>query len=223
LQDFRTAATEPRTGKPVTITRNACATGSSVIGCCHVFAYRFSPLVLSPSFQDPHQLSFTSIWDAEPSSVTFEGALVPVFRVHLAREGPHSLRDRAEVDSPGAAAEILGKYLQHADREHFVVIMLCTQNRLIGVHTVSIGTLNAALVCAREVFKAPILANAAGIIVGHNHPSGDPEPSPEDKAITHMLRRAGDLLGIPVLDHIVVGDSERFVSLKRLGIFDYPS
>lgn len=123
------------------------------------------------------------------------------------------------MDGPEAVAKVFAEHLKHADREHFVVMMLCVQNRLIGVHTVSVGTLSAALVSPREVFKAAILANAASIVVGHNHPSGDPTPSPEDLAVTKVLRDAGELLDIPVLDHVVIGDGGRYSSLKRMGLF----
>ena len=144
----------------------------------------------------------------------------PTFRVALIREGGDSIIERASMDRPEVVAATFAEHLQFADREHFVVMLLCTQNRLIGLHTASIGTLNTSLVCPREVFKAAILANAASVIVGHNHPSGDPSPSPEDQATTHDLRRAGRILDIPVLDHIIVGDRGRFCSLKRMGVFD---
>ena len=145
-------------------------------------------------------------------------ASFPVFGVRLVRENLDGSSERREMDGPDEVAKVFAEHLQHADREHFVVMLLCTQNRLIGVNTVSVGTLNAALVSPREVFKAAILANAASVIVGHNHPSGDPQPSPEDVQVTEVLRRAGELLDIPVLDHVVVGDGGRYASLKRLGL-----
>jgi DNA repair protein RadC len=98
------------------------------------------------------------------------------------------------------------KHIGQEDREHFVIIMLDTRNKLIGLHTVSIGTLNANLIHPREVFKAPIISNAASIILGHNHPSGDLEPSKEDYDVTDRLKKSGELLGIRILDHIIVSD-----------------
>ena len=92
------------------------------------------------------------------------------------------------------------------DREHFVVILLDRKNAPIGINTVSIGSLTASVVHMRETFKAAILANAAAILCGHNHPSGDPEPSREDRALTQRLVDAGKLLGIAVVDHVIVGD-----------------
>ncbi|MTI84963.1 MAG: hypothetical protein FH756_13985 [Firmicutes bacterium] len=84
-------------------------------------------------------------------------------------------------------------------------------------HTVSVGTLNSAQVHPREVFKVAIISNSAAIILGHNHPSGDPEPSHEDIEVTNRLVEAGQILGIEVLDHIVCGDS-KYISLKTKGL-----
>lgn len=96
-------------------------------------------------------------------------------------------------------------------------MLLDGKNRLAGFNVVSIGSLTASLVHPREVFKAAILANAAAMIVVHNHPSGDPTPSAEDIAITQRLRQAGELLGISLLDHVVIGD-DRYVSFADEGI-----
>jgi len=108
-------------------------------------------------------------------------------------------------------------YLEGADREHFAAILLDTKNGIIGIHTVSIGALNTSIVHPREVFKAAILANAAGIIVSHNHPSGNITPSEDDKAVTQRLRDAGTILGITVLDHIIIGEDGYF-SFKAQGL-----
>lgn len=92
------------------------------------------------------------------------------------------------------------------DREAFVVVFLNARHETTGYNVVSVGSLNASIVHPREVFKVAILANAASVILAHNHPSGDPEPSEEDLSITKRLVQVGDLVGIGVLDHIVVGD-----------------
>jgi DNA repair protein RadC len=104
------------------------------------------------------------------------------------------------------------------DREYFVVLMLDTKNRVIGLNTVHIGTINSSLVSTRETFKPALLANATAVILAHNHPSGDPTPSPEDVAVTRKLVEAGQLLDIEVLDHIIIGDEGRSVSLKDRGL-----
>ena len=107
--------------------------------------------------------------------------------------------------------------LLELDREQFVALHLDVKNRLISREVVSLGHLSAALVHPREVFKAAILANAASVAFVHNHPSGSPEPSREDIELTHRLMRAGELLGIPVLDHVVVA-SGGHVSIAERGL-----
>src|SRR5581483_1406557 len=97
------------------------------------------------------------------------------------------------------------------DREMFVALLLDGKNHVLGFNVVSVGSLTAALVHPREVFKPAILGNAAALILVHNHPSGDPEPSVEDRAITSRLKEVGELVGIRVLDHIVIGD-DRYTS-----------
>src|SRR6185503_4763571 len=94
--------------------------------------------------------------------------------------------------------------LVKAKREHFVVLLLNARHEVEAVETVSIGSLNASIVHPREVFLPAVLASAASIVLCHNHPSGDPEPSEEDLSITRRLVQVGDLLGIGVLDHVIV-------------------
>ena len=121
------------------------------------------------------------------------------------------------ISSPEDAAEIAAKHFEDmaSDREVFSVILLDVKNRVIGINVVSIGSLSASVVHPREVFKAAILANAANIILTHNHPSGDPAPSKEDINITARLVQAGRLMDIPVLDHIIIGDGTgRSMSFK---------
>jgi DNA repair protein RadC len=132
------------------------------------------------------------------------------------------VRERAGLFGPtvacaGDIAALVAPELLALDREQFVALHLDIKNRLISREIVSIGHLTAALVHPREVFKAAILANAAGIAFVHNHPSGDPEPSREDIDLTRRLVRAGELLGIPVLDHVVVATRGR-VSLAERGM-----
>lgn len=142
----------------------------------------------------------------------------PCWQVQLVRDPNSTGKSRQQITSQWDAIKILTQYLENMDREYFVVLMLDNKNRVIGLHTVSIGTINSTLVTARETFKAALLANAAVVILGHNHPSGDPAPSPEDIAITRRLVEAGKLLDIEVLDHIIVGDEGRSVSLKDRGL-----
>jgi len=126
------------------------------------------------------------------------------------------LTESVVIRSPRDAAELLTEQLRYLQKEHFVCLFLNTKNVVIAQETLSIGSLNASIVHPREVFRAAIKYSSASIVCAHNHPSGDPAPSPEDIAITKRLVESGQIVGIDVLDHIVVGDG-RFVSLKEQG------
>lgn len=143
---------------------------------------------------------------------------VPGFRIALVREPGVKLAERPQVQTPRDAVPILSQFIGEADREMFVLALLTVRHRIIGLHTVSVGCLTSSLVHPREVFKPAILAGSAALLLAHNHPSGDPEPSAEDVALTRRLASAGQLLGIEVLDHLVLGESGRFVSLRERGV-----
>lgn len=121
------------------------------------------------------------------------------------------------IRSPHDGASLFREYLGEADREHFILMGLNTKNEPTLLHTVSIGTLNASLVCPREVMKAIILSNSASFMVCHNHPSGNPSPSPEDIEVTKRLQEVGNLLGTELLDHIVLGENGNYLSMKEKG------
>ncbi len=126
---------------------------------------------------------------------------------------------RSRLRSPRAVWRLLRPRMIGLEQETFVVLLLDGRNRLQRIVTASTGSLTTSLVHPREVFRAAIREAAAAIIVAHNHPSGDPEPSPEDVAVTRRLFDVGELVGIPLLDHIVLGDRE-FVSMRgRFGDF----
>ena len=108
------------------------------------------------------------------------------------------------------AASILRPLFHGLDREQFLVACLDAKHAIIGVNVVSIGSLTLSIVHPREVFKPAILLNSAAIICVHNHPSGHPEPSPEDRVLTTRLRQAGDLIGITILDHLILGEDRMF-------------
>ena len=107
--------------------------------------------------------------------------------------------------------------LSECDRERFYAVHLDSQNQVCGVELVSQGIVDASLITPREVYKSAILANASGLILLHNHPSGSIEPSPEDRSITRILKDGGQLLGIPVLDHVIIGDNAYF-SFEEAGL-----
>lgn len=118
----------------------------------------------------------------------------------------HAREIRGSDDAIKVCVQILQGVLSDATAEKFVIVTLDTKHRPIGFHLVTQGTLDASLVHPREVFQHAILANASAIILSHNHPSGDLTPSPEDRAVTARLQKCGELLGIRVLDHIIVGN-----------------
>ncbi len=132
------------------------------------------------------------------------------FRVHEERSS------RLYLTGPDDVADLFMAEMAGLDREHFRAVLLNTKNRILGVRTISIGSLNASVVHAREVFKAAVAESAQAIVLIHNHPSGLPEPSAEDILVTERLCEAGRILGIEVLDHIIVG-SHGYVSLKEQG------
>ena len=143
---------------------------------------------------------------------------IPGFRIALVREPGVKLAERPEMRQPAAAACVLAEYIGEADRELFVIALLTIRYRVLGLHTVSVGCLSSSLVHPREVFKPAILAGSSAVLLAHNHPSGDPEPSAEDLALTRRLAAAGTILGIEVLDHVVLGEEGRFVSLRSRGL-----
>jgi DNA repair protein RadC len=122
------------------------------------------------------------------------------------------------VSSPGKVAELVMPRLRFLKQEHFLAIHLNTKNRVLAIETISIGTLDSSLVHPREVFRAAIKNSCASLILVHNHPSGEPYPSNEDLNITRRLKESGELLGIPVLDHIIIGGN-KYISLREEGLW----
>ena len=128
---------------------------------------------------------------------------LPWVRVEVVRErGPLYVKPIAGSEQ---VYGILRERAETWDREHFIVLALDGKGRVLALEEVSVGTLTASLVHPREVLKMLVLLNAASFVVVHNHPSGDPTPSPEDVSLTSRLRAASDLLGIRLLDHVVLG------------------
>ena len=125
------------------------------------------------------------------------------------------------LDKPiTSPAEVLPelRHIRDLKREHFCVIFLNARNQILKTETISIGSLNASLVHPREVFAPAVGTSAASVILGHNHPSGDVTPSREDIELTRRMVQAGEILGIEVVDHLIIG-SERFISMKEANVF----
>ena len=142
---------------------------------------------------------------------------IPRFDVRLVRDGRVATMEPTIIRRPEDTLPVLEAELSELGYEKFIALALNTKNHVTAVLPVSSGSLNASIVHPRELFQRAILANCASLILAHNHPSGDPAPSPEDIALTRKLIEAGLLLDIPVLDHIVLGYG-RFVSFKERGL-----
>ena len=131
--------------------------------------------------------------------------------------GDHDPLERPALVSPETAAAVLAPRFVGADRERCVAALVDTKHRLLSVVMVSVGSIDHTFMAPREVFRDALLGNAAAVVLAHNHPSGDPEPSRDDQLVTERLVRAGQMIGIEVLDHLVVA-GERWVSLARRGV-----
>ena len=140
---------------------------------------------------------------------------VPRYRVTLVREG-RAIPAGGPIQASDRAALLLRPLFAGLDREQFLICGLDAKHGLIGINIVSTGSLTLAIVHPREVFKPLILMNAGAWLCAHNHPSGDTTPSPEDRVLTKRLRDAGELFGIPLLDHLILAD-ERYYSFADQG------
>lgn len=127
------------------------------------------------------------------------------------------LNETITIRKPQDAADLLSEQMRYLQKEHFVCLFLNTKNHLISQETLSMGSLNASIVHPREIFRAAIKCSSASVICAHNHPSGDPTPSAEDIGLTRRLVEAGEIIGIDVLDHLIIGDGS-FISLKEQGL-----
>ncbi len=137
--------------------------------------------------------------------------LLPRYRVMLVRESAETFTSYPRFQNSRDLFETFREEFAAFDRENFVLVTLDSKNRMIGYHTVSVGSLATSIVHPREVFKpAVLLENAAAVIFLHNHPSGDPAPSREDHECTNRLTAAAKILGIRVLDHVIFGATEYF-------------
>lgn len=127
--------------------------------------------------------------------------------------------ERAQIAGPEDAANLVSAEMSLLPQENLIVLLLNTRNQVVARRTIYIGTVNSSAVRPAEVLRPAVRENAPSVIVAHNHPSGDPTPSPEDIAVTRDLAASGKLLGIELLDHLVIGSGGRFTSLKekRLG------
>lgn len=144
---------------------------------------------------------------------------MPIPIIRTARETRAPYDRRRAITGPAASADAARAVIGDPDRETFAVLHLDRKNRILSAEITAIGSVSCVAVGAREIFRAALAADASAIVLAHNHPSGDPEPSPEDRALTRRLLEAGKLIGINVLDHVVLGDAEAsrsFVSIRDI-------
>lgn len=181
---------------------------------------------LLQKFETLDRLSRTGIEDLrQVKGVGRDKAIALKSAFTLARRMALELRQESPtLDAPELIADLLREENRSYDVENFQVVLLNTRRRLIRVENISQGTLDTILVHPREVFKSAIAANAAALVLVHNHPSGDPTPSEADIKVTRDLIRAGQLLKIEVLDHVIIGRATKerpkdYVSLRELGYF----
>jgi len=142
-------------------------------------------------------------------------------RLQVVKEAEFPYSCKATLNSPADIRDLLTKSMEmHLEPEEvLIMITVDTKNRVTGIFEVSRGSLSSSLVHPREVFKRALLMNAAGIFVAHNHPSGDVTPSRDDTAITERLQNAGDILGVSLVDHLIIGDTpERYYSFREAGL-----
>jgi DNA repair protein RadC len=128
-----------------------------------------------------------------------------------------SPEERPQVKSPTDVANLLMMEMGFLEQEHLRIVLLDTKNHVLGMPTIYVGSLNTSVMRVGELFREAVRSNCAAVIVVHNHPSGDPTPSPEDVNITRQIVEAGKLLDVEVLDHLIIGQ-QRYVSLKERGL-----
>ena len=161
------------------------------------------------------QLELVMVKEEEKHVPAKHAKRVDIVSLRLVKESSLLYKDRA-IRSPGDAYNLFKQFLGDLDREYFVVMCLDVKNQPTAINVCHIGSLNASIVHPRDIMKAAILSNSASILALHNHPSGQPEPSPEDIDVTKRLAEAGSIMGIELIDHLIVGDG-RYVSLKDKG------
>lgn len=165
--------------------------------------------------ENPHQISFLKPEDAYMVHL-MRSFLAEASKIYETRTNQH-LEDALHIGSPRDAYEFLRVEMEDLEQEQLRTLNLNTKNRILSAPMIYQGSVHTTVIRIGEIFRPAILDNASGLIVAHNHPSGDPTPSPEDAAITREIVKVGQMLDIDVVDHIVIGKG-KFVSLKERGL-----
>ena len=171
----------------------------------------------TPSLSSQLAIDWTggdALLDALRSNLTLLGELAMRYEVSTRPEGPDDL---PSITTPSDVNDLLGPEMAKLAQEQLRVLLLNTKNRVVGQRIIYQGNVNSSMVRPAEVLRPAVLEAVPSIIISHNHPSGDPTPSPEDTSITRVLAEAAKLLGVELLDHIVIG-GRKFVSLKERGL-----
>jgi DNA repair protein RadC len=163
------------------------------------------------------RMSFSDLVNEPGIGEAKAAELQALFQLAL-RLGALAPEERPYIRSPQDVHGLIGAEMALFDQEHLRVLLINTRNQVLAIREVYIGNVNSAFVRPAEVLREAVRQNAPSIIVVHNHPSGDPAPSPDDIVLTRQLVQAGDLLSIEVLDHVIIGD-RRYSSLKSLGLW----
>ena len=190
---------------------------SDVLAKCRSFL-RKNPLETLSSFQVDHPPGQLADRQLKGNDLTKAQQITLLAVLEFSRR---VLNQGMGLDQPiTSPVEVLSelRHIRDLKQEHFVVVFLNARNQVIKTETVSIGSLNTSLVHPREVFAPAVGTSAASVILGHNHPSGDVTPSREDIELTRRMVQAGEILGIKVVDHLIIG-SERFISMKEANVF----
>lgn len=145
---------------------------------------------------------------------------IDIVKIQMVKDGTIEYRTK-QINNPHDLAELGIKFLKHADREMFVLVSLNTKNNINCIHLVSMGTLDVAVVSARDVLKAALLSNAAALAFIHNHPSGHVEPSEEDIQLTNRLAECAELFEIKLLDHVIISDDGQYGSFLERGLIKH--
>ncbi len=187
-------------------------TGTSSVSVLHL-----AEEVLA-KYRDKGLVSIMNMSPQEIASVHGVGlakAATIVAAVELGRRLSTKAAQKTEkIEGPADAARYMMPLLRHEQKEHFLVMLLDVRNRVLATPTISVGGLTSSIAHPREVFQEALRYSAAALILVHNHPSGDPSPSREDIQITKQMMKAGEIMGIPVLDHIVLANDD-FISIKE--------
>jgi len=162
-----------------------------------------------------HAVGHTLDLFASPDCASSPRLRVPVFQIRLVRERDH---ETEQIRSPADVARLASELVDGLDREAFYVIALSTASRVIGVHMAHLGTIDASVASPRECYKFALAVNARSILCLHNHPSGNVEPSREDVAVSKQIKAAGEVVGIPLTDSLVIGYDGRYTSLAERGL-----